>query len=84
MITVNVHEAKTHLSRLLAKVARGDEVVIARGEKPVARLVPVQKARRMDDLLGIDRGRLWIAEDFDGPLPEEIVAAFEGRSENPP
>ncbi|PYO57138.1 MAG: type II toxin-antitoxin system prevent-host-death family antitoxin [Candidatus Rokuibacteriota bacterium] len=74
MITVNVHEAKTHLSRLLAKVARGDEVVIA----------PVQKARRMDDLLGIDRGRLWIAEDFDGPLPEEIVAAFEGRSENPP
>ncbi len=84
MITVNVHEAKTHLSRLLAKVARGDEVVIARGGKPVARLVPVQKARRMDDLLGIDRGRLWIAEDFDGPLPEEIVAAFEGRSENPP
>jgi len=84
MTTVNVHEAKTHLSRLLAKVARGDEVVIARGGKPVARLVPVQKARRMDDLLGIDRGRLWIAEDFDGPLPEEIVAAFEGRSENPP
>jgi len=84
MITVNVHEAKTHLSRLLAKVAGGDEVVIARGGKPVARLVPVQKARRMDDLLGIDRGRLWIAEDFDGPLPEEIVAAFEGRSENPP
>ena len=84
MITVNVHEAKTHLSRLLAKVARGDEVVIARGGKPVARLVPVQKARRMDDLLGIERGRLWIAEDFDGPLPEEIVAAFEGRSENPP
>jgi len=84
MITVNVHEAKTHLSRLLAKVAGGDEVVFARGGKPVARLVPVQKARRMDDLLGIDRGRLWIAEDFDGPLPEEIVAAFEGRSENPP
>ncbi len=84
MITVNVHEAKTHLSRLLAKVARGDEVVIARGGKPVARLVPVQKARRMDDLLGIDRGRLWIAEDFDGPLPEEIVAAFEGGSEDPP
>ncbi len=84
MTTVNVHEAKTHLSRLLAKVARGDEVVIARGGKPVARLVPVQKARRMDDLLGIDRGRLWIAEDFDGPLPEEIVAAFEGGSEDPP
>jgi antitoxin (DNA-binding transcriptional repressor) of toxin-antitoxin stability system len=58
-------------------VARGDEVIIARGGKPVACLVPVQKAKRMDQLLGIDTGRLWIAEDFDGPLPEEMVAAFE-------
>ena len=83
MTTVNIHEAKTHLSRLLAKVARGDEVIIARGGKPVARLVPVQKVKRMDQLLGIDKGRLWIAEDFDGPLPEEILAAFEGKGEDP-
>jgi prevent-host-death family protein len=83
MKTVNVHEAKTHLSRLLAIVARGDEVVIARGGKPVARLVPVQKAKRMDGLLGIDKGRLWIAEDFDGPLPEGILAAFEGKGADP-
>ena len=84
MTTVNIHEAKTHLSRLLAKVARGDEVIIARGGKPVARLVPVQRARRMDQLLGIDKGRLWIAEDFDEPLPEEILAAFEAKGEDPP
>ena len=84
MTTVNIHEAKTHLSRLLAKVARGDEVIIARGGKPVARLVPVQKARRMEQLLGIDKGRLWIAEDFDEPLPEEILAAFEAKGEDPP
>ena len=83
MTTVNVHEAKTHLSRLLAKVARGDEVIIARGGKPVARLVPVQKAKRMDQLLGIDKGQLWIAKDFDAPLPEEILAAFEGKSADP-
>ena len=83
MTTVNIHEAKTHLSRLLAKVAKGDEVIIARGGKPVARLVPVQKARRMDQLLGIDKGRLWIAEDFDEPLPEEILAAFEAKGEDP-
>ena len=84
MTTVNVHEAKTHLSRLLAKVARGDEVIIARGGKPVARLVPIQKARRMDQLLGIDKGRLWIAPDFDASLPEEMLAAFEGKGEDPP
>jgi prevent-host-death family protein len=84
MTTVNIHEAKTHLSRLLAKVARGDEVIIARGGKPVARLVPVQKARRMEQLLGIDKGRLWIAEDFDEPRPEEILAAFEAKGEDPP
>jgi prevent-host-death family protein len=84
MTTVNVHEAKTHLSRLLARVAQGHEVIIARGGKPVARLVPVQKAKRMDQLLGIDEGRLWIAEDFDAPLPEEILAAFEGKGEDSP
>ena len=84
MTTVNIHEAKTHLSRLLAKVSRGDEVIIARGGKPIARLVPIQKAKRMDYLLGIDRGRLWIAEDFDAALPEEILAAFEGKGEDPP
>jgi prevent-host-death family protein len=83
MTTVNVHEAKTHLSRLLARVARGDEVIIARGGKPVARLVPVQRARRMDQLLGIDKGRLWIAKDFDAPLSAEILDAFEGKSADP-
>ena len=76
MKTVNVHEAKTHLSRLLALVSRGEEIVIARAGKPIARLVPIAAsggARR----LGIDRGRIVIAPDFDAPLPEEILAAFE-------
>jgi prevent-host-death family protein len=83
MMTVNVHEAKTHLSRLLARVARGDEVIIAKAGKPIARLVPVQRAGRMDQLLGIDKGRLWIAEDFDAPLSEELLAGFEGPGEDP-
>jgi prevent-host-death family protein len=83
MTTVNIHEAKTHLSRLLARVARGDEVVIAKGGTPIARLVPIQKVQRMDQLLGIDKGRLWIAKDFDAPLPESILADFEGASANP-
>ena len=84
MELLNVHYAKTHLSRLLAKVSRGDEVIIAKGGKPIARLVPIQKAERMDGLLGIDKNRLWIAADFDAPLPEEILAGFEGKSEDTP
>ena len=83
MPTVNVHEAKTHLSKLLARVAKGEEIVIARAGRPVARLVAVTAARRMNKLLGIDKGRLWIAPDFVAPLPEDVLAAFEGAPENP-
>jgi prevent-host-death family protein len=81
--TVNVHEAKTHLSRLLARVAKGEEIVIARAGTPIARLVPVGKPRRMRDLLGIDRGRIWVAEDFTTPLPPGILAGFEADAEDP-
>lgn len=80
MKTVNVHEAKTHLSRLLARVARGEEVTIARAGKPVARLVPIA-GKASERALGIDVGRVVIAEDFDAALPAEILAAFE--NENP-
>jgi len=83
MPTVNIHEAKTHLSKLLARVARGEEVVIARAGRPVARLVPVTTARRMDQILGIDKGRIWIARNFTAPLPEDVLAAFEGAPEDP-
>lgn len=83
MPTVNIHEAKTHLSKLLARVARGEEVVIARAGRPVARLVPVTTARRMDQILGIDKGRIWIARDFTARLPEYVLAAFEGAPEDP-
>jgi prevent-host-death family protein len=75
--TVNVHEAKTHLSRLLARVAAGEEVVIARAGRPVARLVPVTRPPG-DRRLGMDRTRGFIAEDFDAPLPEDLLATFEG------
>ncbi|HEV8676775.1 MAG TPA: type II toxin-antitoxin system Phd/YefM family antitoxin [Methylomirabilota bacterium] len=76
MKTVNVHEAKTHLSRLLALVARGEEILIAKAGKPVARLVPVQPMVGQR-ALGMDRGRATIAEDFDAPLPEDILTSFE-------
>ena len=76
-LTVNVHEAKTQLSKLLDRVSSGEEIVIARAGKPVARLVPVTggPARRLP---GSAAGQMGIAEDFDAPLPEEILAEFEG------
>lgn len=73
--SVGVHEAKTHLSRLLDDVASGEEVVITRRGEEAARLVPARPATRR--AFGIDRGRLVVPEDFDAPLDPEIVEAFE-------
>jgi prevent-host-death family protein len=75
---VNIHEAKTHLSRLLRRVAAGEEIVIARAGKPVARLVPANGSAAEREL-GTERGRIVIAEDFDAPLPPEILEAFAGE-----
>jgi prevent-host-death family protein len=74
--TVNIHEAKTHLSRLLVRVARGEQVVIARAGKPIARLVPVGEPGK-SRALGLDDGRVFIADDFDAPLPKNLLAGFE-------
>ena len=74
--SVNVHEAKTHLSRLLERVEAGEEVVIARAGRPVARLVPyVRQAQPRQ--LGIWKGKVRIAPDFDEP-DEELIKLFEG------
>jgi prevent-host-death family protein len=72
---VNIHEAKTHLSRLLERVALGEEVVIAKAGKPVAKLVPLadQPKRR---ILGSARGEFVVPDDFNDPLPKEIEDLF--------
>jgi prevent-host-death family protein len=72
--SVGVHEAKTNLSRLLDEVANGQEIEITNRGRAAARLVPVQ--RRMPHY-GFDAGRVWIAEDFDAPLPKDLLAEFE-------
>ena len=74
MTQVNVQEAKTQLSRLLAQVAAGEEVVIAKAGKPVARLVPMETSRRR--VLGQDKGLFEVPDDFDDPLPEEVLESF--------
>ena len=70
-----MHEAKTHLSKLLVRAAAGEEVLISRAGKPVARLVPVARARarRIPDR---DKDRAWIANDFDAPLPKAVLSRF--------
>jgi prevent-host-death family protein len=76
---VNVHEAKTHLSKLLEAVLAGAEVVIAKAGKPVAKLVPIGSGRKRRRKLGGLKD-LIVPKDFDAPLPESVVAAFEGRA----
>jgi prevent-host-death family protein len=74
---VNIHEAKTQFSKLIAKVGEGQEIIIAKAGKPVARLVPMgdRPARRTP---GSARGLIVISDDFDAPLPDDIREAFEG------
>ncbi|PSR20054.1 MAG: type II toxin-antitoxin system prevent-host-death family antitoxin [Sulfobacillus acidophilus] len=80
MKSVNVHEAKTHLSRLLDDVSRGEEVTIAKTGKPIARLVPIT-ASRPTRTPGILRGKIRISDDFDAPLPGDVQRSFEGVHE---
>jgi prevent-host-death family protein len=79
--TVNIHDAKTHLSSLVAEVEAGGEILIARAGKPVAKLVPIKakEKKRIDRKPGFMKGKIWIGPDFDDPLPDNILAAF--RSE---
>lgn len=76
MATVNIHEAKTHFSRLIDRVLQGEEVVIAKAGHPVARLVPLppQTPGRTP---GTARGMITVGPDFDAPLPDEVRRAFE-------
>ena len=78
MRTVNIHAAKTQLSRLVEAAAAGEEIIIAKAGKPVARLGPLVASQRQRRL-GILAGKLSVPEDFDAPLPDEVIEAFEGR-----
>lgn len=78
MSVFNIHEAKTHLSRLLDRVAQGEEVIIAKSGRPVAKLVRVTAEPRRPGRL---KGRIRIGPDFEEPLPEEILAVFRGEGD---
>lgn len=74
---VNIHYAKTHLSKLLEAVEAGEEVVIARAGRPVARVSAIAGGSRRS-AMGMDKGRVFIADDFDAPLPDDVLSGFEG------
>lgn len=77
MVRVNMHEAKTTLSRLVDRVAEGEEIVIARNGTPVALLSPLKPSRRRPGRL---KGRISMAADFDAPLPAVLLRAFRARA----
>jgi prevent-host-death family protein len=77
---VNIHDAKTHLSRLIERVERGEEIVIARSGKPVAKLVPFDRDMTPRPF-GTMRGLIQVPDDFDDPLPPELLRLFEGEEE---
>ena len=78
MDIINVHDAKTHLSRLLDDVARGKEVMLAKNGKPMARLSPLKPAKRVLPY-GLLKGKLKLRAGFDDPLADDVIAGFFGR-----
>jgi len=76
MTTVNIHEAKTHLSRLVARVARGESFIIAKAGKPLARVIPIEAKESPADRLGFMKGEMVVPKDFDEMGRDEIAALF--------
>jgi len=82
-VTVNIHAAKTQLSRLLEQVEAGEEIVIARAGKPIARIVPLAQAQPRRRL-GLLAGQFTVADDFDAPLPDDVLDLFYGQDDLEP
>lgn len=81
MTTINLYAAKTSLSSLIDRVQAGEEIVITRHGRPVARLVSVRDAKKRPRSLGRLAGRIRMRRDFDAPLAGDVLAAFEGDEE---
>lgn len=84
MQTVNIHEAKTHLSRLVERAAAGEEVIIAKAGKPMARLAPLEKPVKKKREPGALKGKIWMAENFDAPMSAEELSSWHDAPIFPP
>lgn len=78
MKTINIHDAKTHFSKLVDAVLNGETVIIAKAGKPAAKLIPIQ-SKKSKRPFGVLKGKIKIANDFDAPLPDDVVNGFEGK-----
>jgi len=79
MIRLNIHEAKTHLSKYLDRLAKGETIVLCKRNTPVAEIRPLLPARTAQRPIGLARGKLRISKKFFAPLPEDLLDAFEGK-----
>ena len=79
MIRLNIHEAKTHLSRYLPRLEAGETIILCKRNVPIAEIKPIQKRRTKPRELGFMKGQFEVTDAFFEPLPEELLAAFEGR-----
>ena len=79
MIRININEAKTHLSRYLARLRRGEVIVICKRNEPIAEIRALPRARKRKRPIGLARGRLTVPASFFEPLPENLMREFEGR-----
>jgi prevent-host-death family protein len=77
-LTINIYDAKTSLSQLVERASAGEEIIIAKAGRPMARLAPL-RSTRTPNLIGALAGQIEIGPDFDAPLPEDIMAAFRGE-----
>lgn len=84
MIRLNMHEAKTHLSRYVAELQEGETILLCRRNEPVAEIRAVAPARKKRRPFGLARGRFTVPESFFEPLPDEVVASFEAGRVRPP
>ena len=78
MYQINIHQAKTQLSKLVEEAAQGEEIVIAKAGKPIAKLVQLEKTERKQRTPGGMKGQIWIADNFDEPMSEEELSLWYG------
>jgi prevent-host-death family protein len=83
MSVINIFEAKTNLSKLVARAEQGEEIIIARNGKPAARLTQLQPAKK-PIVFGLLKGKIHVSDDFDDDLPEDLLAAFNHGEIFPP
>ena len=79
MIRLNIHEAKTHLSKHLRRVKKGETIILCERNVPIAEIRPIKPENREPRPIGLDKGRLLVPENFNDPLPDWLLDAFEGK-----